>query len=1832
MGVLASGLGRRSSSHYSPTGSPNSPSLLANRQFAFPMLAALAVAALGLSLLFLYNSTFAQTGVQQPVMYAEDRTDPVLTLRAEDPEGVSPIVWSIFGINDEGEVDNVAVGLIQDIDGDGDDDVVEADVADGEFFKVNGDGELTFVSLDFENPRGVLLADDNTNTYKVVVQASDGGVTDKLNWFKVTVNVTDVEEEGKLAEWTVDADGDGDIQTPSKLLQFKPGAILAVGDPTDGDGGVTNIRWQWYRSSSPTAPGDPIDDATSATYAVQDTSADNDVGMYLRVVATYDDRRGFNKTAEYVSENPVQAARNNLNTAPMFPLYNVTRGIEEESKGDIGSPVTGTDADVSDQSAVADILTYSLLTDTEDSADNDNGTFSIDRATGQLKLPSGLDFEAATDVGLSGDAEVNPQENTYVVRLKATDSSGDDSDPVTVVITVTDVNEDPTFGDASPEGMLPDQAEGMTAIDSDTDTEGVQDLAPFTATDPEEGNVTLSLMGDDAAMFTLAADTESGNEVSRVLSFKAKPDFEMPGDSNSDNIYEVTVVASDGANTATRSVTVKVTDADEAGKVTLSSQDALIGVELTAELADSDGGVPDEDRFMRQEWQWYSLVSETVAVFDGDGDLNMNVVSGTDVREVLKVGDDEATYTPDADDRDRHLRAMVTYTDRTRDTDNVDTNNDANAMFVGFTNTAMSDATTPVRNNPDNQAPKFTDGTSTFRLVEENTKALSDAADDDDAAEDNPADNVGGLPVAATDDDDDTLAYTLGGRDKDMFRVRANGQLEVSDKANLDFETKTSHTVTVIADDNFGESNSISTITVTIYVTDLDEPPTIADAGDSTVKDNRQSVVYAEDRTDPVLTLSGEDPEGVTPIVWSIFVDDGEIQDIDGDGDDDVLPADAADAARFKVNDDGELTFGTSPSFESPVSTETSNTYKVVVQASDGGVTDKLNWFKVTVNVTDVEEDGELAEWTVGVDVDNNVNTPVETFNELLQFKPGAVLTVVDPDDDDGDVTNVRWQWYRSSSPTADGDPIDGATLVTYTVQDTTGANDVGKYLRVVATYDADNVEDNTAEYVSENPVQAARRDVNTAPTFPLDDVARRIAENTKGDFGSPVTGTDADVRDQSAVADILTYSLLPDGGDNDNATFKIDRATGQLKLPSGLDFETPSDVGLSDDDDNDDMDNTYVVTLKATDSSGAGSETVTVVITVTDLNEKPEFGIDGVNNGFGGIAGMAPDHREDSLDADDVVDLTISTYTATDPEGGDVTLSLTGDDEAMFELATDSITGPNASRVLSFKAKPDFEMKGDSNSDNIYEVTVVASDGVNTATRSVTVKVTDADEGGEVTLSSQDALIGIELTATLADSDGGVPDEDRFMRQAWEWQKATPADNVTCDVTNTEANAAAWEKAGSGSMYTPKAGDRGDCLRAMVTYTDRTRDTNNDPDDNTADQSFVGFTNMVTSDATTKVRNNPDNQAPKFDDGTSTFRLVEENTKALSDAADDDDAAEDNPADNVGGLPVTAKDDNDGDTVAYTLGGLDKDMFRVRANGQLEVSDKAMLDHEAKSSHTITVTATDSSNTANDSATITVTIYVTDLDERPTIMASAGGVTITGLRSVRLEEETTTATGATYAAEGATLTLSGTDAGDFRLMSNGALTFRSTPDYEDPMDANGDNTYMVTVMATDGEMTDSRDVTVTVINVEEPGEVTLSTTRPQVGTAINASVTDDDNVVGSVRWQWARSESMGGPYSNIPGATTDVYTPVEADAEMYLQATAFYTDGHGSGKSESAETANMVPAADAVDTVFDRYDDDDSGRIDKSELAAAVFDYEIERTLDKADLAELVFSYEIGG
>ena len=118
---------------------------------------------------------------------------------------------------------------------------------------------------------------------------------------------------------------------------------------------------------------------------------------------------------------------------------------------------------------------------------------------------------------------------------------------------------------------------------------------------------------------------------------------------------------------------------------------------------------------------------------------------------------------------------------------------------------------------------------------------------------------------------------------------------------------------------------------------------------------------------------------------------------------------------------------------------------------------------------------------------------------------------------------------------------------------------------------------------------------------------------------------------------------------------------------------------------------------------------------------------------------------------------------------------------------------------MLTFQDQPDYEKPGDADGDNVYEITVRATDGDSrTGTRDVTVEVTNFDETGVVTLSPTQHRVGVPITATLKDDDGGVYGE------MWQWSIRSG------DISG--ANSA---------TYKPKAGDIGGMLTAMVTYRD---------------------------------------------------------------------------------------------------------------------------------------------------------------------------------------------------------------------------------------------------------------------------------------------------------------------------------------------------------------------------------------------------------------------------
>ena len=157
---------------------------------------------------------------------------------------------------------------------------------------------------------------------------------------------------------------------------------------------------------------------------------------------------------------------------------------------------------------------------------------------------------------------------------------------------------------------------------------------------------------------------------------------------------------------------------------------------------------------------------------------------------------------------------------------------------------------------------------------------------------------------------------------------------------------------------------------------------------------------------------------------------------------------------------------------------------------------------------------------------------------------------------------------------------------------------------------------------------------------------------------------------------------------------------------------------------------------------------------------------------------------------------------------------------------------------------------------------------------------------------------------------------------------------------------------------------------------------------------------------------------------------------------------------------------------------------------------------------------------------------------------------------------------------EGATLTLSlSSGGGPFTLASNGVLTFRESPDYEER------SSYSVSVRAVAGSHTVNRVVTVNILNVEERGAVTLSAVQPQEGTSLVAELEDDDGPSGTT-WQWYRTSSRGSTGTVITSATSPTYLPDADDVGHYLRATASYDDGHSAGKTATEVSANRVQEA----------------------------------------------------
>lgn len=181
------------------------------------------------------------------------------------------------------------------------------------------------------------------------------------------------------------------------------------------------------------------------------------------------------------------------------------------------------------------------------------------------------------------------------------------------------------------------------------------------------------------------------------------------------------------------------------------------------------------------------------------------------------------------------------------------------------------------------------------------------------------------------------------------------------------------------------------------------------------------------------------------------------------------------------------------------------------------------------------------------------------------------------------------------------------------------------------------------------------------------------MPENTAANqaIGNAVAAEDPD------TGATLTYTL----GGTDASSFDFDTSTGQLKTKAALNKETKD---------------TYSVTVSVTDGKAddgtidtTADQTIMVIINVTDANEAPVVS-----------GSTAVDYPENGVGP-------VHTYTATNPEGAKIEWSLDGDGKDLFEISN---TGE-----LTFKSSPDHDVPGDKDENNVYLVTVKASDGANT-------------------------------------------------------------------------------------------------------------------------------------------------------------------------------------------------------------------------------------------------------------------------------------------------------------------------------------------------------------------------------------------------------------------------------------------------------------------------------------------------------------------------------------
>ncbi len=663
---------------------------------------------------------------------------------------------------------------------------------------------------------------------------------------------------------------------------------------------------------------------------------------------------------------------------------------------------------------------------------------------------------------------------------------------------------------------------------------------------------------------------------------------------------------------------------------------------------------------------------------------------------------------------------------------------------------------------------------------------------------------------------------------------------------------------------------------------------------------------------------------------------------------------------------------------------------------------------KATYTVTVTVDDGNGG--AAGIDVTINVTDEPEPPNA-----PAA--PTVSRTADANDSLDVSW-----TAPANDGRPA----LKHYDIQyrEGGGAWETGPQTQTGTTAKITSLNAGTSYEVQVRAANdegngawspAGTGSTNAAPVFDDgEETTREVAENTASgaDIGAAVAATDAD-------NDTLSYSL----GGTDAASFAIVSTSGQIQTKAALDYEE---------------DDEYSVTVTVTDGSG-GEASIDVTIDVTDEDEPPSKPEAPTVTGAGPSSVTATWLAPANAGKPDISDYDVQyrqqggtawtdwTHTSTDTSATITGLSANTSYEVQVRATNDEGTSNwSDSDSGATSTKPVVTLSLSSHS--------IVEGGVTTVTGTVspasatpftvTVSVTPVAPAVAADFTPS-ANANLTFAANATASTGGVTitatantvhTEDKTLTVSGATTAAavTAPANVTLTVADDDApswtvevgSASIAEDAGSTTLtvstggvsfaddqtitldlggtatvtddytvspatLTLKAGNSS----AMTTIT-AVDDALDDEAETIVIAAMHGGAQVGASRTITITDDDAANRAPTFAEGASTTRDVAENTAS---------------GQNVGA--AVAATDPDSDALTYTLGGTDAVSFDIdSASGQLQTATGTVLDYEARTSYSVTVTVTDSKG---GSAAIDVTINVTDEDEPPSAPTELSGLVL---------------------------------------------------------------------------------------------------------------------------------------------------------------------------------------------------------------------------------------------